>query len=119
MPDDVSPVDLVDLESLTKQYPHSWTLMGAYCTVDWRDEYETAERLYDDAFGRTNRGELEEIDAELGAIAAEYPTDDAIERLLDTIGTGLDPSLDTGRTPVQWLGDLRRHVRGLIDARDA
>ncbi|MGN7190284.1 contact-dependent growth inhibition system immunity protein [Curtobacterium sp. MCBA15_004] len=109
----------MDLESLTKQYPHFWTLMGAYFNYDWRDEYETAERAYDDAFGWMNRGGLEEIDAELSAIAAEYPTDDAVERLLGAIDTGLDPSLDTGRTPAQWLGDLRRHVRGLLDAPDA
>lgn len=109
----------VDLESLTKQYPHFWTLMGAYFNYDWRDEYETAERVYDDAFGRMNRGKLEEVDAELSAIAAEYRTDDEVERLLGAIDTGLDPSLDTGRTPAQWLGDLRRHVRGLLDAPDA
>lgn len=39
-----------------------------------------------------------------------------VEGLLDTVGTGLDPLLDTGRSPATWLADLRLRVQRELDA---
>ena len=91
--------------------------MGGYFNDDWRDDYETAECVYHDALRRMTRSKVEQLDAELESIAVDFPTGDDVERLLDALGTGLDPLLDTGRTPAQWREDLRRYVRGDLDAR--
>ncbi|WIB60862.1 contact-dependent growth inhibition system immunity protein [Curtobacterium sp. MCLR17_007] len=114
VPDEMRPVDL---DELTARFPRFWTLIGGYFNDDWRDDYETAEGVYDDALRRMTRSKVEQLDAELESIAVDFPTGDDVERLLDALGTGLDPLLDTGRTPAQWLEDLRRYVRGDLGAR--
>lgn len=107
----------VDIDELTERFPRFWTLMGGYFNYDWRDDHETAEGVYNDALRRMTRSKVEQLDSELQSIAADFSTDDDVERLLDALDTGLDPLLDTGRTPAQWLGDLRRYVRRDLDAR--
>lgn len=107
----------MDLDELTERFPRFWTLMGGYFNYDWRDDHGTVEGVYDDALRRMTRSKVEQLDAELQSIAAEFPTDDEVGQLLGVLDTGLDPLLDTGRSPARWLGDLRRYVRREIEAR--
>ncbi|RUQ09662.1 hypothetical protein D8M35_01725 [Curtobacterium sp. HSID17257] len=106
------------MEKFAARVPSFADLMGGAFNQDWRDEWDSAEEIVTSVLGeRTDQ--LRSMLKDLRRID-QVCSDDDIDLLLFSLGSGFSPETDWGMSPKGWVQDFEvRLERELVARGDA